>query len=74
MDAEAGLGEGRQQRVAALAVVGRQSGVVGVGEPERGDRGLLERRRGADRQEVVGSADADAQQSATRSPSRPASR
>ena len=59
VEPEAGLGQGRQQRVAPLPVAGDERLVVAVGHRHRDRRRLLERRRRADRQEVVGPPHAD---------------
>ena len=74
VDAEAGRPKRGQQEVAPVAVARDEVGVVGVREAQRDDRRGLERRRGADGQEVVDAADPDATGPAARSSSRSASR
>ena len=60
-----------EEQIAARLIRLAQAHVVRVRESERGDRGLLQRMRRADRDEVVGAADADAQLSgATAQPTR----
>ena len=59
MDPEAGVSQRRHEQVAPLAVAGDEIGVVRIREAKRGHRRGLQRRRRADRQEVVDAPDAD---------------